>query len=737
MEYIEKSIELKEGQTVQIETGRLARQADGAVILRIGETMLLATVVAKRDIDPEVDFLPLSVDYKENYSSTGKIPGGFFKRDGKLNEHEILTCRIVDRSIRPLFPKDYHADIQVIISLISADKEIQPDALACVAASAAICVSDIPFPDPVSTVRVAYKNGEYIINPSYLEMANVELDLIVAGTNDSIVMVEGEMNEVSEEIMMDAFRVAHEYIKKLNSLQLELRKAVNKTTRDYPKSVFNAELYEELKTFIGDKLTRICEEFLPKKLRSQKFEALYQEIVSQMIGEGDSAEKKRQVYQYFEKLKSDAMRAMVLDKGVRLDGRKTDEIRDIWCEVGFLPRSHGSAIFTRGETQSLTTVTLGSKLDEQTIDYATIQGSKKFMLQYNFPPFSTGEVKPLRGPGRREIGHGNLAERALKNLVPQDNEYTIRVVSEILESNGSSSMATVCAGALALMDAGIKIKKTASGIAMGLIIEGERYAVLSDILGDEDHLGDMDFKVTGTRDGLTACQMDIKVRGLSFEILANALEQAKRGRLHILEKMLSTISSPRTELSVFAPRIVKFDIPADTIGAVIGPGGKVIQEIQRQTGATIVIEEIGGVGVVSVSSPNKESLDAAYNWIKGITAEPIIGDTYLVKVKNVREAGAFCEFLPGKDGWLHISEISHERVDCIDDVLKVGDTFEVKLVGLDPKTKKFRLSKKALTEPPAGSESNKPKTHTPYQRGGTNGNNKNQGGGTRSSSKKP
>ncbi|MCS6904773.1 MAG: polyribonucleotide nucleotidyltransferase [Bacteroidia bacterium] len=729
MEYIEHSIELQEGQIFHIETGRLARQADGAVVLRVKDTMLLATVVAERNIDPDIDFLPLSVDYKENYSSTGKIPGGFFKRDGKLNEHEILISRIVDRSIRPLFPEDYHANIQVIISLISADKEVQPDALACVAASAAICVSDIPFPDPVSTVRVTYKDGKYHINPTYTEMENVLLDLMIAGTNDSIVMVEGEMNEVSESVMMEAFRFAHEYIKKLNGFQLELRKLVNKKPREYPRIPFDPELYAKLKELVGQRVASVCEEFLPKQQRSQKFEALHQEALNTFLSPTDPPERRKQINEYFEKLKSEIMRSMILDKGIRLDGRRTDEIRDIWCEVGFLPRSHGSAIFTRGETQSLTTVTLGTKLDEQTIDYATIQGSKRFMLQYNFPAFSTGEVKPLRAPGRREIGHGNLAERALKNLVPEDNEYTIRVVSEILESNGSSSMATVCAGTLALMDAGIQIKRPASGIAMGLIIEGDRYAILSDILGDEDHLGDMDFKVAGTKNGLTACQMDIKVRGLSFEILAKALEQAKKGRLYILEKMLETISEPRPELSVFAPRIVKFEIPADSIGAVIGPGGKVVQEIQRQTGATIVIEEVNGVGVVSVSSPNKDSLDAARNWIKGITAEPVIGDTYLAKVKNIREAGAFCEFLPGKDGWLHISEISHERLESIEDVIKVGDTFNVKLVGLDPKTKKFRLSKKAL-EPPLKNEkpNNKSKSSSPYSSGSSTSHTKNQGG---------
>lgn len=697
MDIIEKTVVLDNGNTVHIETGLLARQADGSVILRVGDTMMLATVVARREIDPSVDFLPLSVDYKENYSSAGKIPGGFFKRDGRLNDYEILTSRIVDRSLRPLFPEDYHADIQVLVQLISSDKETMGDALACVAASSAICVSDIPFPDPVSTVRIGYKDGAFLINPTYAEMEGLKMDLMIAGTDDSIVMVEGEMDEVSEELMMEAFKLAHQNIRMLNSVQHELRKSVNKTIRDYPKATQDLSLKQEIADFASAKLSSISYQFLPKKQRSEQFSLVYKDMMSTVFaGRELTTEQESLIDEYFDELKSETMRNMVLDKNVRLDGRKTDEIRPIWCKVGYLPRAHGSAVFTRGETQSLTTVTLGSKLDEQTIDYATVQGSKRFMLQYNFPPFSTGEVKPMRGPARREIGHGNLAERALKGLVPPENEYTIRVVSDILESNGSSSMATVCAGTLALMDAGIQIKRPASGIAMGLIVDGDRYAILSDILGDEDHLGDMDFKVTGTIEGLTACQMDIKVRGLSYEILASALAQAKNGRLYILEKMLSTLDIPRQELSSYAPRIVKFRIPTDSIGAVIGPGGKVIQEIQRTTVTTIVIEEVDGYGWVTISSPNKDSLDAATNWIKGITAEAVIGETYMAKVKNIREAGAFCEFLPGKDGWLHISEISHERINSIDEVMQVGDTFEVKLVGLDPKTRKFRLSKKAL-----------------------------------------
>lgn len=722
MDVIIKSLEWAHSERIEIETGRLARQADGSVVLRIGDTLMLATVVARKEINPLVDFLPLSVDYKENYSSTGKIPGGFFKRDGKLNEHEILTSRVIDRSIRPLFPEDYHADIQLIVSLISSDKETQPDALACLAASAALCVSDIPFPDPVSTVRVVRRNGAFLINPPFSAMTEIDLDLIVAGTNDSIVMVEGEMEEVSEDVMMEALIMAHQAIKELNGLQLELRASVNKTPREYPRTELDQDLYNSVKELIWERLQAVVRLSQAKQDRKQSFKELETEAIETLAPETLDAkerdEKVRKISSYVDMLEYDAMRQMILTDNRRLDGRRPDEIRPIWCQVSYLPRAHGSALFTRGETQSLTTVTLGSKLDEQTIDYATVQGSKKFMLQYNFPPYSTGEVKPLRGPGRREVGHGNLAERALKVMIPSDNEYTLRVVSEILESNGSSSMATVCAGTLALMDAGVHIRRPVSGIAMGLIIEDGKWAVLSDILGDEDHLGDMDFKVTGTERGLTACQMDIKVRGLSYEIIGKALQQAKEGRAHILGKMLETLAEPREEISPYAPRIIRFSIPAEFIGAVIGPGGKVIQEIQRTTGTTINIEEIEKMGEISIAGANKEQLEAAANWVKGIAAVPNVGEIYSGKVKNIREAGAFVEFLPNKDGWLHISEISYDRIERIEDVLSVGDIIEVKYLGPDPKTNKPRLSMKALLPPPENRNG-----------GGRTGGNSGNGGG--------
>jgi polyribonucleotide nucleotidyltransferase len=710
------------GQPLQIETGRLARQADGSVVLRHGDTMLLASVVARKEIKPDVDFLPLSVDYQEKYAAAGKFPGGFFKRDGRLNEHEILTSRIVDRSIRPLFPEDYHADIQVMVSLISSDRETQADALACVAASAALMVSDIPFADPVSTVRVTFKEGAYHVNPTVSEMEGVELDLIVAGTMDSVVMVEGEMSEVSEAVMLEAIRTAHESIKRLNQAQLNLRTAKGKPTREYAKPEVNEALVARVKALATDKLRTVVETVAPKQTRGDNYKAVKTEVIAALAAENaewTEAVVGKTVSTVCHDLESELMREMILSKGVRLDGRKTDEIRPIWCEATYLPRAHGSAIFTRGETQSLSSVTLGSKLDEQTIDYATREGSKRFMLQYNFPPFSTGEVKPLRAPSRREQGHGNLAERALKILVPDDVEYTVRVVSDILESNGSSSMATVCAGCLALMDAGIPIKRPVSGIAMGLIVEGNRWAVLSDILGDEDHLGDMDFKVTGTSQGLTACQMDIKVRGLSFEILEKALLQAKAGREHILGVMVQTLAEPRKDVSEFAPRIMKMEISNEFIGAVIGTGGKVIQEIQRSTGTTIAIEEVGRQGIITISSPDKSALEAAYNWIKGIVTMPDIGETYTGTVRQIKDSGAVLDFLPGKDGWLHISEISYKRLDTLEGVLEVGEEFPVKLIAIE--NGRFRLSRKALLPKPEGyveSEEDRPR---PPRRDGDRG----------------
>ncbi len=723
------------GMPMQFETGRLARQADGSVVVRFGDTMLLATVVARKEIKPEVDFLPLSVDYQEKYAAAGKFPGGFFKRDGRLNELEILTSRIVDRSLRPLFPEDYHGDVQVIISLISADTDMQPDAMATAAASAALMVSDIPFPEPVSAVRVIYKDGQYHINPRKSEMEGSSLDLIVSGTMDSIVMVEGEMLEVSEEIMIGGLKTAHEWIKKLNALQLTLRQKYGKPTRSYDKPTVDAELTARVRALATDALRPVVSTPAPKQERSDNFDKVEEQVLASLAAEkAEWAEEgiQKQVGGVMEEIKRELMREMILSQGIRLDGRKTDEICPIWCEVSYLPRAHGSAIFTRGETQSLTTVTLGSKLDEQTIDYATTEGSKRFMLQYNFPPFSTGEVKMLRAPSRREQGHGNLAERALKVLVPEENEYTIRVVSDILESNGSSSMATVCAGALALMDAGVKIKRPASGIAMGLIVEGDRWAVLSDILGDEDHLGDMDFKVTGTAEGITACQMDIKVRGLSFEILTKALMQAKAGRAHILGEMLKTLDQPRTDISAFAPRILKMEISNEFIGAVIGTGGKVIQEIQRVTGTEVAIEEVGKLGIVTISSPDKAALESAQNWIKSIVTVPEIGETFTGKVKQIKDAGAVLDFLPGKDGWLHISEVSYKRLDTLEDVLEIGEEFPVKLIAIE--NGRYRLSRKALLPKPEGyvetnGEDRGPRP--PRREGGFGGRDRDRGRGPR------
>ena len=704
MNIIKKSINLGHGQPIEIETGKLAKQADGSVVIRQGDTMLLATVVANKEIKPDMDFLPMSVDYSEKFSSTGRFPGGYFKRDGRLNEYEILVSRVVDRSLRPLFPEDYHADIQVIISLISSDCEVLGDSLACFAASCALMCSDIPFPDPVSAVRVGYKDSKFLINPTASQLVGSDLDLMVSGTNDSIVMVEGEMQQVSEELMLEALKEAHIYIQKLNNLQLELRADINKKTREYTPQATDESIKRKVWEIAEPKVANLLKTPIPKSERSTQFKTIREELIAFLVNENEEyalPENQKLIKHYYEDLQYVMVRKMALENK-RLDGRKSDVVRDIWCEVGYLPRAHGSAIFTRGETQSLSTITLGTKLDEQTLDYATIQSSKKFMLQYNFPPFSTGEIKPQRAPARREIGHGNLAERALKLVIPEENEYTIRVVSDVLESNGSSSMATVCAGCLALMDGGIKIKAPVSGIAMGLIYENGKFVVLSDILGDEDHLGDMDFKVTGTAKGLTACQMDIKLRALTYEILQAALEQSKKGRLHILNKMMEALSNAREDYSIYAPRLVKIIIPADKIGAVIGTGGKVIQEIQKVTKTEITIEEVGDKGQVTIASPDKECIDKALEWVKGIAFDPEIGTVFIGKVKNVREAGAFIEFMPGKEGWLHVSEVAYEFVANMESVMKVGDEIEVKYIGIDPKTQKYRLSKKALLEKPEG-----------------------------------
>jgi polyribonucleotide nucleotidyltransferase len=700
---VTKTITLDDGRTITIETGMLAKQADGAVVVRMGNSMLLATVVSAEEAKEGVDFLPLSVDYQEKFASAGRIPGGFLKREGRLSDHEILVCRLVDRAIRPLFPDDYHAETQINIILISADSNAVPDALAALAASSALAVSDIPFNGPISEVRVIQKEGRYIVNPTSAEMAGAELDVIVAASMDNITMVEGECREVSEQDMLEALKIAHNAIKLQCKAQLEIMEAVGKTQkREYSHENSDEELKKHLFETYYDRFYEVAQSKLPKKERSKGFKAIKEEYISGLPEDHDK--DPFLIDKYFHDIEKEAARNLVLNENVRLDGRKPDEIRPIWSLVDYLPSAHGSAVFTRGETQSLTTVTLGTKLDEQMIDSAMITGYNKFMLHYNFPAFSTGEARPNRGPGRREVGHGNLALRALKNIIPTPDEspYTIRVVSDILESNGSSSMATVCAGSLALMDAGIKIKSPVSGIAMGMISDANsgKYAVLSDILGDEDHLGDMDFKVTGTEKGITACQMDIKIDGLSYDVLSEALEQARKGRLHILAEMNKTINEPREELKPHAPRSVTFLINKELIGAVIGPGGKVVQEIQRETGATVVLEETKEGGVVSIFAFNKEALDGAHKRIKAIVATPEVGETYDGVVKSIQPFGAFVEFMPGKDGLLHISEIKHERLNSMEGVLEIGEEIKVKLLEIDHKTGKFRLSRKALLPKP-------------------------------------
>ena len=701
---VSKTITLPDNRTITIETGKLARQADGAVVVRMGDTMLLATVVAKTDIKPGVDFLPLSVDYQEKFASAGRIPGSFMRREGRLSDHEVLICRIVDRALRPLFPDDYHADTQINIMLASADPEVLPDALACLAASAALIVSDIPYQGPASEVRVAKIDGEYVVNPKTSDLARATLELIVGATEKDITMVEGELDEAQEEEIIEALKVAHEVIKAQCRVMKELEAAVGNTSkREYEGDSEDAELKARVRAFCYDKLTTsIAQTSNDKNVRKERAKAIREEFMAS-LGEDEELDESL-VKRYFHALEYDATRRLVLDERVRIDGRKLDEIRPIACEVDYLPGAHGSALFTRGETQSLTTVTLGTKLDEQIVDTAMYYGYSKFMLHYNFPGFSTGEVKPNRGPGRREVGHGNLALRALKKVLPQgeDNPYTIRIVSDILESNGSSSMATVCAGSLALMDSGLPIKAPVSGIAMGLITDPEtgKYAVLSDILGDEDHLGDMDFKVTGTAKGITACQMDIKVDGLPYEVLTEALMQAKQGRLHILNEMSKALSAPREDLKPHTPRATVIKIEREMIGAVIGPGGKVVQDIQKESGATVNIEEKDGAGFVSVFSANKEAMDKALGRIRAIVMVPEVGETYTGKVKTIMPFGAFVEFVPGKDGLLHISEIKWERLENMDGVLEVGEEVQVKLVEVDKKTGKYRLSRKALLPKP-------------------------------------
>ena len=704
----EKNIDLGDGRIITLETGRMARQADGAVLLKMGKTMLLATVVAAKDAKEDTDFMPLSVEYKEKYASSGRFPGGFLKRESRPSDYEILISRLVDRALRPLFPDDFHAETFVTINLISADIDIIPDALAGLAASAALAVSDIPFNGPMSEVRVARVNNSFIVNPSATQLKEADIDLMVGATFENILMVEGEMKEVSESVMIEALRVAHEAIRIQCKAQMEFASEVGSTV----KRVYSHEVNdEELKKKVWDETYEKCYNAArlgtnDKHKREEANETVISEFLSQYSDENPVNEML--VKRYYHDVVKEAARRLVLDENIRLDGRKPDQIRQITCEIDPLPATHGSALFTRGETQSLTTVTLGTKLDEKIIDDVLNQGSEKFTLHYNFPPFSTGDAKASRGISRREIGHGNLAHRALKNMMPTDEEnpYAIRVVSDILESNGSSSMATVCAGTLALMDAGIKLRKPVSGIAMGLITDknSDKYAILSDILGDEDHLGDMDFKVTGTSDGITAAQMDIKVEGLTFEVLTKALEQAKAGRLHILGIMQETIAEPRPELKPHAPRIEMLTIPKDMIGALIGPGGKVIQEIQRETGTTIIVEEIDGHGDVNIFGENKEAITAALDWVKKIVTVPEVGQIYKGKVKTIVQFGAFIEILPNKDGLLHISEIDWKKIKTVEEVLKEGDEVEVKLIDIDPKTGKLKLSRKVLLPRPPREE---------------------------------
>ena len=709
MNVINKQILLSDGRTIEIETGRLAKQADGSAVVKMGGTMLLATVTAAKEVKEGTDFMPLTVDYKEKYYSAGRFPGGFMKREGKSSDYEVLISRLIDRPIRPLWPDDFHLEVFVNVWLISAEADIQPDALAGLAASCALATSDLPFGGPISEVRVGRVNGEFKINPSFSDMANCDLDLMVAATEENIMMVEGEMNEVSETDMLEAIKFAHEEIKKHCRVQKELMKELGTfdVKRDYPHDVEDEALREAVHEACYDKCYALAKSAKPKHEREDGFNAIRDEFLA-TIPEEELEEKEPLVNRYFGHEQKEAMRNMILDEGLRLDGRATNEVRPIWCAVDYLPCAHGSAIFTRGETQSLATVTLGTKLDMKEMDEVLIQDDQQFVLHYNFPPFATGEAKSQRGVGRREIGHGNLAMRALKPVIPMmpENPYAVRVVSDILESNGSSSMASVCGGCLALMDAGVQIKKPVAGVAMGLITDekdpNNRYAILTDILGDEDHLGDMDFKVTGTADGITATQMDIKVDGLSYDVLAKALEQARQGRMHIMGEMLKTIDKPREDYKPFVPRIKSFEVDKEFIGAIIGKGGETIQKIQAETGAVINIDEVDGKGVVDIATNDAEAMQKAYDWIMGICAVPEVGQVYHGKVVSILEFGAFVEILPGKEGLLHISELDWGKTEKVEDILNVGDEVDVKLLEVDTKTNKLRLSRRALLEKPEG-----------------------------------
>lgn len=702
---ISVSFDLGGGREVFIETGKLARQADGAVTVRQGNCVILATVVANKEPKEGQDFFPLSVDYQEKFASAGRIPGSFFKREARLNDYEILTSRLIDRALRPLFPEDYLCDVQVLVSLVSSDDEVLPDSLACLAASAALAVSDIPVKEIISEVRVGRVNGEFVINPTRSQLAQSDLEFIIAATDKNLMMVEGEAKECAESDLVKALELAHDAIRVHIKAQAELRAKKGITiVRDYKKPVSDDAINEKVIAFAKDRVYEISRKGSSKHERTDAYSQLKEELIAS-LGEEATDQEKKLAKKYYEDLKWEVVRNMIIDDKVRLDGRKLDEVRPLAMETEPLPTPHGSALFTRGETQSLTTVTFGTKLDELLAESAAKSEYSKFILHYNFPPFSTGEVKMMRGVGRREVGHGNLAMRSLKQMMPDTSNYayTVRIVSDILESNGSSSMATVCAGSLALMDAGVPFKKHVSGVAMGLITRGDgKYAILTDILGDEDHLGDMDFKVTGTRDGICGVQMDIKVDGLSMDVMREALEQARKGRLHILNAMYECIPEHRADVKPHAPRMIKLIIDKEFIGAVIGPGGKVIQEIQRETGATINIEEVGNNGEVSIFSASKESLDAAVRWIKGITATPEVGEVYEGPVKGIKEFGAFIEFMPGKQGLLHISEISWKRLETMDGLFKEGDMVKVKLMGVDPKTGKFKLSRKVLMPKPEG-----------------------------------